>query len=611
MAAKKLSNTMVWILMALLIFALGGFGVTNLSGSVQSIGQVGDTEISVNDYFRDLQQELNARRAQTGEPLSLAQAQAAGIDRAVLSRLVAQAALKNETARLGLSIGDRNLGRQIQQIPQFQGVDGKFDRQSYSFALSQSGMSEAEFEEGIRSDAATGILQSAVLGGITPPAAYTDNMVQFIGQQRDATWAVLGRSDLKTGVPVPEEADLKAYYDAHPDVFTTPEIKRISYARMTPDMLIDTVKIDDAALREAYEARHDEFNQPERRLIERLVFSDEEKAEAAMARIAAGDSFETLVSERGLELADIDMGDVAKSELGAAGDPVFAAETGEITGPHPSDLGPAIYRINAILDAHTVSFEEAEEDLRDDLAADRARRVIETKSEEINDLLAGGATIEDLARETEMENGQIAWHQGAKEDIAAYEAFREAAAALQEDDYPEVLHLGDGGIFAMRLDEIVPPALEPIGDVQVELRDLWTQEAIVKELKAQIEPDLAKLREGADFADLNLKANSLKDMTRQSRQTNTPRNFITAMFEMEDGDVRVLDGNGQIFVLRLDEISPPDMQDPEMEQIRSSLEAQAAGGLSQDIYRILTEDIQERAGLSLDQAAINAVHSNF
>lgn len=611
MAAKKLSNTMVWILMALLIFALGGFGVTNLSGSVQSIGQVGDTEISVNEYFRDLQQELNARRAQTGEPLSLAQAQAAGIDRAVLSRLVAQAALKNETARLGLSIGDRNLGRQIQQIPQFQGVDGKFDRQSYSFALSQSGMSEAEFEEGIRSDAATGILQSAVLGGITPPAAYTDNMVQFIGQQRDATWAVLGRSDLKTGVPVPEEADLKAYYDAHPDVFTTPEIKRISYARMTPDMLIDTVKIDDAALREAYEARHDEFNQPERRLIERLVFSDEEKAEAAMARIAAGDSFETLVSERGLELADIDMGDVAKSELGAAGDPVFAAETGEITGPHPSDLGPAIYRINAILDAHTVSFEEAEEDLRDDLAADRARRVIETKSEEINDLLAGGATIEDLARETEMENGQIAWHQGAKEDIAAYEAFREAAAALQEDDYPEVLHLGDGGIFAMRLDEIVPPALEPIGDVQVELRDLWTQEAIVKELKAQIEPDLAKLREGADFADLNLKANSLKDMTRQSRQTNTPRNFITAMFEMEDGDVRVLDGNGQIFVLRLDEISPPDMQDPEMEQIRSSLEAQAAGGLSQDIYRILTEDIQERAGLSLDQAAINAVHSNF
>src|SRR6056297_2135320 len=121
MAANSISKTLVWILMGLLILGLGGFGVTNLSGNVRSVGSVGDTEIDMNDYARALQNELNARAAGSGQPMTLQQARQNGVTDAVLSQLVATASLDHEADRLGISIGDENLRRQILEIPGFQG----------------------------------------------------------------------------------------------------------------------------------------------------------------------------------------------------------------------------------------------------------------------------------------------------------------------------------------------------------------------------------------------------------------------------------------------------------------------------------------------------------
>lgn len=157
MAAKSISKTLVWILMGLLILGLGGFGVTNLSGGVSSIGSVGDTKIDINDYARALQSEMDARQAATGEPMTLQQARQNGVTDAVLARMIATAALDDETARLGISIGDENLRRQILEIQGFQGINGTFDREAYAFALDRAGLSETQFEENMRTESARAI----------------------------------------------------------------------------------------------------------------------------------------------------------------------------------------------------------------------------------------------------------------------------------------------------------------------------------------------------------------------------------------------------------------------------------------------------------------------
>lgn len=611
-ASKSISKSLVWVLMGLLILGLGGFGITNLSGTVRSVGSVGEAEIDINDYARALQNEIRALESERGEPISFAQAQAQGIPDAVLTRLVAQAALTHETGRVQLSVGDENLREQIVAIPGFQGVDGSFDREAYAFALEQAGLSEAQFEQNLRNETATAFLQGAVMAGVTMPEAYTDTLLTYVGEERDVTWAVLDRNDLTTGLPEPTEEELQAYHQANKPRFTTPETREITYAWLTPEMIIDTVEVDEEALRDAYEARAEEFIQPERRLVERLVFPDDTAAQAAADRIKTGEtSFEDEVAARDLDLPDVDMGDVARDDLDSAAEPVFSADTGDVVGPVSSPVGPALFRVNAILAAQETTFEEAEPQLRDALAGDRARRVIEAQIDTIDDLLAGGATIEDLARESDLELGTIAWNSDVTDEIGAYAGFRQAAQALTTGDYPEVLELEDGGLYAMRLDKIVEPEVQPLDEVRAAVTQGWRQEAVTEALKTEYEDARNALADGTAFADLDLPSQSAEGLTRRGFQPDTPAAFIETVFDMDKGEARFIPGTGRLFILRLDAIRAPDPEDEDLAQLTTLLRDQAASGMGQDLFQLLANDIRGRAGIELNQSALNAVHSNF
>ena len=80
---------------------------------------------------------------------------------------------------------------------------------------------------------------------------------------------------------------------------------------------------------------------------------------------------------------------------------------------------------------------------------------------------------------------------------------------------------------------------------------------------------------------------------------------------MEEGDAQTVEGDGRLYVLKLDEISPPDPEDEELAQLQAILENQAASGISQDIFSLVADEFRERAGVDLDFQAINAVNANF
>ena len=109
-----------------------------------------------------------AARQQTGQRCG----QNFGIDQIVLQRLVGRAALDNEAQRIGLSVGDEQVARDIRAVAAFQGVDGEFDRESYEFVLDRNGLTPGQFEEQIRADTARGLLQAAVAGGVAIPQVY-------------------------------------------------------------------------------------------------------------------------------------------------------------------------------------------------------------------------------------------------------------------------------------------------------------------------------------------------------------------------------------------------------------------------------------------------------
>ena len=234
---RKGSIVLVWVLMAMLVAGLGGFGVTNFGGGTASIATVGDRPIEVTDYARALQQELQAFSAQIGQPVTMEQAQTLGLDRQVRQRLITAAALDNEAARIGLSVGDDRVAQEIMSNDAFKGVTGTFDRETYRFTLERNNLTEPAFEARVREDLSRSLMQGAVAGGFAAPAPMVSALQGWIGEKRGFTLLRLTEADLPVPLPDPTDADLQAFYDANGALFTAPEAKRITYAALLPEML--------------------------------------------------------------------------------------------------------------------------------------------------------------------------------------------------------------------------------------------------------------------------------------------------------------------------------------------------------------------------------------
>ncbi|MBN7785700.1 SurA N-terminal domain-containing protein [Ponticoccus gilvus] len=610
----KVGGMAGWLLLGLLLLALGGFGATSFSGNLRSIGSVGETPIPVSTYARSLQNEIRAIEAQQGGAMTFQQAQARNIPQQVLSQMVVTAALKEEADTLGISVGDDKLAQDLRAIQAFRGTDGSFNREAYRMTLENAGLSEREFEEQLRGESASTLLQGAVLAGIKMPPAYLDTLIAYTGERRSFSWAEVSADagDLDTGTTEATEDDLRAFYEENIGAFTRPRTKDITYAWLTPEMIVETVEVDEDSLRAAYEERSAQYNMPERRLAERLVFANEAAAQDAAERIAAGEvTFEDLVAKRDLDLADVDLGDVSRADLGEAAETVFAAEVGSVTGPAQSDLGVALYRVNAVLPAQETSFEDALPDLRGELALDRARRVVEQQAQGFDDELAGGVTLEELAETTDMELGQIDWNSRAEGTVTGYEAFRAAAEAAEEGDYPEIAELGDGGVFALRVDGIAEAAPYTFDEVRDEVRAAYDAQARANAALEQAEALLAPLAGDASFEEMGLEQRTETGLSRTSFGSDLPPEVLERVFTMRPAETAAIATGDSAIVVRLDDILPAETESPQAQQLARFFGDQAAQDVAQDLFRALATDIQDRAGVSIDQAALNAVHANF
>ncbi len=369
--------------------------------------------------------------------------------------------------------------------------------------------------------------------------------------------------------------------------------------------------MDEAALKKMYEDRIAEFVVPERRLVERLVYPDQAAADAARAKLDAGTGFEALVAERGLTLDAVDLGDVSKEDLGAAGDAVFAAAEGAVIAAE-SDLGPALFRVNGILQGEETSFEEARELLAAEMQTDAARRLIGDKVEEIDDLLAGGAELKDLAAEMGMTYATLDHVPGQQgtDPIEGYTAFRTAADAVTAEDFPEAIVLDDGGVVALQFVETVPAAPIPFDEAREDVAADWRAAKLREALSARAIEIKAAVEGGAAIGSFGI-VDTTPEISREGSIDGAPAALVEAAFQMAAGDVRVIEDGDFIAVLRLNDVLPAAETGDEAEALKAALSAQIEQALANDAMAAYSDALIDAAGVVLDQSAITAVNTSL
>ena len=544
----------------------------------------------------------------------------------VLARLVNDAALDDEAARLGLSTGDVAVREQIMKTPAFQGTDGNFDRDSYTYALERINLNPSEFETLIRRESTRNLLATGVQAAAAMPETAATTVLDFLGEKRSFDWLRLDAALLPEPVPAPTDADLTAWHDAHAaESYTRPETRKISYASITPEALAEGIEIPDEELQAAYDAAIGTYRTPERRALDRIGFGTAEEAAAAKAKLDAGETdFDKLAADRGLKPADIDQGLVTADQLSpAARDAVFAAEGPGIVGPVDTPLGPSLYRINGILAAKTTPFEEARASLAHDRAIEEAKRQIVEDTPHIEDLIAGGATLEEVASETVMQLGQIDLTAETTGGLADDPAFREAAQNAEVGVETDLVEIEDGaGLATLRLEEVDPPAVIPLAEIRDRVAADWTAQATVEALDKLAVGYIADLKGGLGFDALAERLRRTPQhagpITRGETVEGTPPGLVADVFAAADTAADTPNGaavthpDGQALILaQLTGIEAFDPAATGNAQVLDNLQGQYRQQVQGDVLALYTAAMRDAAGVRVNQGLLESTLARF
>ena len=194
--------------------------------------------------------------------------------------------------------------------------------------------------------------------------------------------------------------------------------------------------------------------------------------------------------------------------------------------------------------------------------------------------------------------------------LVGYEAFRTDADKITEGDFPQAIGLDDGGLAALRLDEIVPPAPIPFAEATEKVTAAWTADALTKALSAQAAVVKTAVEGGASLGAYGI-VSVASELPRTGFFEGGPEGLLTTVFALAPGEIQIVDAPGFVGVLRLDKVIPAATEGDDVVAVKAALSAQVEQAISQDAFAAFTAAITAKSGITLDQAAINAVHAQF
>jgi len=614
MRISKKNQPFVYGLLGLLALGLVGIASGGVDGSrISSIGKVGEEPIPVTSYAQSLRNTIQNISRQIGRQLTSQEISAYGLQSEALENVVSSAALSNEAKRLKISVGDDLVAEEIIATPTFTSVNGKFDKEAYEFALENSGLDTKEYELQTRKAIARSLIEGAVASGTKTPSSHAMTLIKFAREERSFDWASIDKKLLSTQAINPTIDQLKAYYDKNNILYTAPLSRKLTYVLLSPEMLADRIVVSQSELKDEYKSQPDRFNKPARRIIDRIIFDSVKTARTVKDQLDKEEvSFTKVAEDRGLTQTDIDLGDIEKGQLDKdIDDLLFNASEVGIYGPIDTNLGPALFQINAIIDPQNTSFEDAAEELTAEYVSIESRKLINEMITDIDDLLAQGLTLEEIAKETAMELEKISYDNTTENGIAAYDGFRAEALKVKIGGFPELRELSDGGVFALRLDDLIEPALRPFETVKDQVATDWSASEDKKSLLKLADTLIIKLDNGETFESLNLNAESVSSITRNKYIDGIPAQLLEELFSNKTGKTSKIDNGDTVLLARLNDISEFNSETDESKELLSQVGIQLSNQVTGDLLRLFASALKDRDGVILNQNAVNQINTQI
>lgn len=620
---RTYSRSAIAVLMFLfLILTFGAWGIGDIfrnRAPDPAVADVAGTEIHAVTLQQRFRQQLDQLQRRTGQSIPADQAIALGLPGQILQTEIQQIIRDKVAADYGLVVSDDFIRRALASEPAFRGANGSFDPAVYTAVLRNAGINEQTYIAGMKRDYAVDELFGSLTGGAELPPGYAELVYRYREEKRVADTALLPFSAIKD-VPVPTEDQLKAYYEAHKAEFGLPEYRKLKFIFVKADDILSEIKIDPKDVRGEYDIRLNEFTTPESRDIDQVVLSSEDKANALVAAVKGGKSFEDAARDAlGHDNAVIKLGTVKKTDLPAGlADPAFDLKEGIVSQPIRTALGWHVLRINKITPQSVKPFDAVKADLELSLKKQKAPDRLLSMSNDLEKDLNRGATFEEAAQKLGVKvqtvdavdaNGKAPGGSPAA-GLPASKRFLPVAFSQRKGDESGIEEDPNGDFFVLQVENVMPARTPDLAEVKAKATTDWQKEEIAKLAQKKADAIVAKINAGATFASLakadniEIKTSPAVTRTADDETHNLPADVVGKLFGVPPGHAVSGMAPTGIAIAVVKSIEPADpAQDKEgVDKLAGELQQAMRGEVLTSFDRIL----RNRYPIRIDEARLAA-----
>lgn len=595
-------------------FAIWGIGDIFRGFGRSTVAKIGRIELTV-DQFRMLYNDrLQQFARQLGRPISGDQARAMGIDRLVLSQIVAEFLLDERARQLGLALSDAEVSRYITNDPSFRGPNGQFDRFRFEQIIRNAGYTEARYVAEQRRRLMRLELAGTIAQGLNAPKALLAAADRYQNEQRAIEYVLLDRAQAGD-IPQPMPEELAKYFDERKIAFRAPEYRKVTIVSLIPSEQAHWIEISDADLKRAYEERRARYATPERRHVLQIDFSSVEAAQAAADRVAKGASFVEVAKELGKTEKDIDLGTVTKSAMidKAVADAAFSLKEGEVSAPVQGRFGTVLVQVTKVEPEQVRSFEEVAPELKQELATARAKSETLDIYNKLEDARSEGKTLTEAAENLKLPARTIEAVDRSGRDpngnpvnLPDQQPLLQGIFATDIGIERDPLQFQDGYVW-YDVTGITPSRERSLDEVKDQVETRWRDDEIAARLKAKSAELLDKLKAGtpvdAVAASVGVKVQTAEKLTRTKPEAGLPPRVLAAVFRTAKDAFGSSEGDQPTdwVVFRVTDITTPkfDAASPDMKRFAELIKKQESDEILEQYLAWLASDL----GLSVNQAA--------
>jgi peptidyl-prolyl cis-trans isomerase D len=407
-----------------LIFAIwGAYGIVNISiGAPDYALKVNGERIS-NETLNRAWQERQAQYQQMLNGSEFSDQQKSDLQQKLVDEFVRNTLLRQRAEEGGYRATPQQISDYMHNEPAFQ-VNGKYDPRAAALAIAQIGMTDKAFINERSQSMAVGQLDQAIESSEFMTPLELDQVYALENEQREVRYALLPVDHFLGGVKI-DDARIKAWYEAHPSDYLTPESVKLRYAELRLDALTPQITVKPEELQAYYDKVKSRYSEGEKRHAHHILVSiadpKDAKADAAAlakanqieADLKSGKDFGELAkkysADPGSAAQGGDLGWAEKSAfVGPFADALFSMQAGQTSDPVKTQFGYHIIRLDEIRPAHVRSFDEVHSEIETEYRRDQATELFGDRQEQLQQKLESGAgDLDAIVKQFDLKSGEI------------------------------------------------------------------------------------------------------------------------------------------------------------------------------------------------------------